>query len=116
MSSKKKSALVRESDEDLVFKSLAERTRRDILDFLMKTPKTTGEVCEHISHLDRCTVMLHLKVLEQADLILVRREGRVRWNHLNIDPIHGVYRRWIKSYTEQSAHYLTSLKEEIESR
>ncbi len=113
MSSRKKTA-PGETEEDRVFKALADGTRRGILDFLRERPRTTGDVCGHFPHLDRCTVMLHLKVLEQADLVMVRREGRFRWNHLNIDPIHAIYRRWIKAYAEPSAHLLARLKEEME--
>lgn len=101
--------------EDKIFKALADRTRRKILDFLRKKPRTTGEICNEIADLDRCTVMLHLKVLEEADLIMTRREGRFRWNHLNIDPIQGIYRRWIKQYAEPTAHLLSKLKESLES-
>ncbi|MES3038509.1 MAG: helix-turn-helix domain-containing protein [Bdellovibrionota bacterium] len=103
------------SQQDKIFKALADGTRRKVLDYLREKPRTTGEICDKIKHLDRCTVMLHLKVLEQADLIMVRREGRVRWNHLNIDPIQGIYRRWIKDYAEPSAHLLSRLKEELET-
>ena len=100
--------------QDRVFKALADKTRRRILDFLRDKPRTTGDICEKFDHLDRCTIMLHLKLLEKAELVLVRREGRFRWNHLNIDPIHGIYRRWIKQYAEPTADLLASLKMELE--
>ncbi len=58
--------------------------------------------------------MLHLRVLEQADLLFARREGRLRWNHLNIGPIQDIYGRWIKPYAEPTAHLLSMLKEELE--
>jgi DNA-binding transcriptional ArsR family regulator len=103
-----------EEKEDKIFKALADQTRRRILDLLRDKPRTTGEICERFGDLDRCTVMLHLKVLEKAELVLVRREGRFRWNHLNIDPIHAIYRRWIKHYAEPSAHLLVMLKQELE--
>ncbi len=114
MSSGKKKAEL-ESAQEKVFKAMADQTRREILDFLREKPRTTGEICTEIRELDRCTVMLHLRVLEQADLVIVRREGRVRWNHLNIDPIQQIYRRWIKAYAEPSAHLLSKLKEELEA-
>jgi len=100
--------------EDKIFKALADRTRRQILDFLRTKPRSTGEICDHIKDLDRCTVMLHLKVLEEADIVMVRREGRFRYNHLNIDPIQGIYRRWIKHYAEPTAHLLSQLKDDLE--
>lgn len=114
MSRPEKSA-VKIENEDKVFKAMADDTRRRILDFLREKPRTTGDVCIEIPNLDRCTVMLHLKVLENAGLVLVRREGRVRWNHLNIAPIQAIYRRWIKRYAEPSADLLFRLKEELES-
>ena len=101
--------------EDKIFKALADRTRRKILDFLREKPRTTGEICEEFKSLDRCTIMLHLRILEQTDLVMVRREGRFRWNHLNIDPIHGIYRRWIRRYAEPSVSFLTKLKEDLET-
>lgn len=112
--SRRKSEGSKKNEEDQIFKALADSTRRQILDFLREKPRVTGEICNRFPGLDRCTVMLHLKVLEQAELVLVRREGRLRWNHLNIDPIHSIYRRWIKSYAEPSAHLLARLKEELE--
>lgn len=102
-------------EQDKVFKALADKNRRRILDFLREKPRTTGEICEEINELDRCTVMLHLRTLEQADLVMVHREGRVRWNHLNIDPIQSIYRRWIKDYAEPSANFLARLKSDLET-
>ncbi len=100
--------------QDKIFKALADKTRRKILDILRAKPRTTGEICKSLSILDRCTVMLHLKVLEDADLVMVRREGKFRWNHLNIGPIHNIYSRWIKNYAEPSVHLLARLKEDLE--
>ena len=100
--------------QDRIFKALADSTRRKILDILHAKPRTTGDLCERFPDLDRCTVMLHLRILEEADLVIARKEGRFRWNHLNIDPIHGIYRRWIKKYAEPSANLLAKLKEDVE--
>lgn len=108
--SKKKS-----EEEDKIFKALSDRTRREILDILRDQPRTTGDVCGRFKDLDRCTVMLHLKILEDSDLVMVKREGRFRWNHLNIAPIHDIYRRWISQYSEPSAHLLSKLKDEVEN-
>jgi DNA-binding transcriptional ArsR family regulator len=102
-------------EQDKIFKALADKTRRKILDILRASPKTTGEICKSLSKLDRCTVMLHLRILEEADLVMVRREGKFRWNHLNIGPIHNIYSRWIKNYAEPSAHLLARLKEDLET-
>ena len=53
-----------ESDDDPIFKALAHRRRRDILDLLKEEPRTTGALCEAFPEMDRCTVMQHLRVLE----------------------------------------------------
>src|SRR5687767_14745195 len=87
------------TQDDLVFKALADSRRREILDLLKDAPRTTGDLCDHFADaLDRCTVMMHIGVLERAGLILAVREGRVRWNYLNVVPIQEIHERWISSY------------------
>jgi DNA-binding transcriptional ArsR family regulator len=112
MSSRKR--LDREA-EDLVYKALADRRRREILDLLRDRPKTTGELCVHFKHLDRCTVMQHLGVLEKAELIIVKREGRLRWNYINALPIKEIYDRWISRYASGAVELLARMKREMES-
>jgi DNA-binding transcriptional ArsR family regulator len=68
--------------DERVFKALADGRRRKILDLLKENAMTTGEICSRFRGLDRCTVMQHLAVLERADLIIVKREGRLRWNYI----------------------------------
>jgi DNA-binding transcriptional ArsR family regulator len=103
------------SDEsDRVFKALSAATRRDILDALKDRPQTTGELCARFPALDRCTVMQHLRVLEGADLVIVRREGRERWNHLNPLPINQIYDRWIGAYAGRAVEMLDRLKTDLE--
>jgi len=103
------------SDEsDRVFKALSAATRRDILDALKDKPRTTGELCDRFRALDRCTVMQHLKVLEGADLVIVKREGRERWNHLNPLPIKHIYDRWIGAYAGRAVEMLDRLKTDLE--
>ena len=111
-----KQAKVRESDakDDLVFKALSNSDRRRILDLIRESPKTTGDLCDAIAKMNRCTVMLHMKILEEAELIIVKREGRFRWNYLNIDPIQKVYSRWIKDYARPAAELLSRLKKQLE--
>jgi len=103
-----------ESMDDSVFKALANHSRRVLLDCLKEAPKTTGMLCEAMPALDRCTVMQHLKVLEDADLIVVRREGRERWNHLNALPIKRIHDRWISEYASHAASILDRLKNDLE--
>jgi DNA-binding transcriptional ArsR family regulator len=99
---------------ELVFKALANEVRREILDLLKAKPRTTGDLCSHFPDLDRCTVMQHLAVLEEADLVIVAREGRYRWNHLNVAPILAIYDRWISRYAASSARLLGRLKDDLE--
>jgi DNA-binding transcriptional ArsR family regulator len=103
-----------EERQERVFKALADATRRRILDLLRDQPRTTGDLCAAFPELDRCTVMQHLGVLEKADLIIVERDGRNRWNYLNIAPIREVYDRWISSYASPSVELLMRMKRGIE--
>jgi DNA-binding transcriptional ArsR family regulator len=100
--------------DDLIYKALAAPVRREILDALRDNPQTTGELCARVPHLNRCTVMQHLGVLEQADLVLVRRIGRVRWNYLNAIPIKRIHDRWIGPYAQKAVAMLDDLKTELE--
>jgi len=99
----------------LIFKALADHRRRQILDLLKQTPKTTGTLCDHFRKIDRCTVMQHLRVLEKAGLVIVKREGRRRWNYLNVVPIQEIYNRWISRYASSSAALLARMKREMEA-
>ncbi len=98
-----------EVELDAIFKALGDTRRRRILDLLKKGPRTTGDLCDQLSELDRCTVMQHLKVLEKAGLIFVRREGRTRWNHLNPAPMRKAFRRWIGVHAVDPAEALKKL-------
>ncbi len=102
-------------EDDRIFKALAAPVRRAILDALKDQPRTTGNLCADFPELDRCTVMQHLKVLEAADLVIVRREGRERWNHLNAIPIKRIHDRWIVPYAAKAADMLGRLKEDLEA-
>lgn len=102
-----------DSKDDLVFKALANGLRRQMLDVLKSAPQTTGMLCEQFANLDRCTVMQHLKVLEEAELVLVRREGRERWNHLNALPIQAIHDRWISQYADHAMSILSALQQEL---
>jgi DNA-binding transcriptional ArsR family regulator len=101
--------------DDLLFKALADGRRREILDLLKDAPRTTGELCRRFeASLDRCTVMQHLGVLERAELIIARREGRHRWNYLNAAPFKDIYDRWISSYAAPAMDLLARLKRDLE--
>ena len=101
--------------DDMIFKALADWRRRRILDLLKKAPRTTGALCERFAGaLDRCTVMQHLGVLERAGLVIVRREGRHRWNYLNVAPFKDIYDRWICGYAAEAITLLARLKRDLE--
>ena len=101
--------------DDRIFKALAAATRREILDLLRDNPQTTTALCARFPKLDRCTVMQHLCVLEDAELINVRREGRNRWNHLNPLPIKHIHDRWIGPHAMGAVASLDRLKNRLES-
>jgi DNA-binding transcriptional ArsR family regulator len=101
---------------DLVFKSLADPTRRALLDALRDAPRTTGELCSMHPEMSRFGVMSHLKVLEDAGLVLVERVGRTRWNHLNPVPFREVVTRWVRPMAEAPADELIRLRAAAEQR
>ncbi len=100
--------------QDLIFGALADARRRLILDLLRDEPRTTGQICAHLKKMNRCTVMQHLGVLERADLIFVKRAGRLRWNYLNPLPIKEIHDRWINRYATQAVSLLARMKREME--
>lgn len=100
--------------DNLIFKALADKKRRRILDLLRDQPRTTGEICGRFKRLDRCTVMQHLDVLEKAELILVQRKGRFRWNYVNAVPFKEIYERWISKYASHAVDFLARLKRDVE--
>jgi DNA-binding transcriptional ArsR family regulator len=101
--------------QERVFKALANAQRRRLLDLLKGERRTTGELCGRFPALDRCTVMQHLRVLERAGLIIVKREGRVRWNYLNAIPIKEISDRWINPYAVYAVDLLARVKRELEA-
>jgi DNA-binding transcriptional ArsR family regulator len=101
-------------EEDSIFKALANGTRRALLDALKERPQTTGQLCARFARIDRCTVMQHLSVLEAAGLIVVRREGRERWNHLDALPIKRIHDRWIGPYAARAVEVLGWVQADVE--
>ena len=97
-----------------IWKALADPTRRKILDLLKDEPCTTGELSDYFPDLSRYAVMKHLNVLVDAGLVIVRREGRERWNHLNAVPLQQMYERWLKPYKGEWASSLIKLKGQAE--
>ncbi len=104
------------TDDDRVFKALADPTRRFLLDLLFAREGQTLTELESAVEMTRYGVMKHLKVLEEADLVVTRRSGREKLHFLNAVPIRGVHDRWIDKYTERHAAALVDLKNELEDQ
>ena len=102
------------SDDDRVFKALADPTRRFLLDLLFKRDGRTLTELEAKLEMTRFGVMKHLRVLEDAGLVVTRRSGRKKLHFLNPVPIRMIYDRWIDKYTEPWAATLTGLKKKLE--
>ncbi len=101
-------------DDDRVFKALADSTRRHLLDRLFEREGLTLTELESELEMTRFGVMKHLRVLEEAGLIVHRRSGREKLHYLNPVPIRLIHDRWIDKYTERQVSALTELKEELE--
>jgi DNA-binding transcriptional ArsR family regulator len=103
------------TDDDRVFKALADPTRRFLLDLLFAREGQTLTELESAVEMTRYGVMKHLKVLEEAGLVVTRRSGREKLHFLNAVPIREVHDRWIDKYTERHVAALIDLKHELES-
>jgi DNA-binding transcriptional ArsR family regulator len=104
-----------EAEMERVWKALANPTRRRMLDVLYQGPRTTGELVELFPDLSRFAVMQHLRVLEDAELVIARRAGRRRYNHLNPVPIQQVYDRWVSRYMKPWTESLVGLRHQLET-
>jgi DNA-binding transcriptional ArsR family regulator len=99
---------------DAVFRALADPTRRGLLDQLFKRDgQTLGALAKRLT-MTRFGVMKHLKVLEEAGLVVTRRRGREKLHFLNPVPIRRIHDRWIDKYTQPWAAMLSGLKRDIE--
>ena len=103
-------------DLDTVFKALANPVRRAICDELKLRPLTTKQLSACFPDFDRTTVMLHLRVLEQAGLVVPVRKGRERFNYLDAMPIQAIHERWIGPHAARAAAGLARLKGDLESQ
>jgi uncharacterized protein YndB with AHSA1/START domain len=99
---------------DMVFRALADPTRRSLLDELYRADGQTLSALEQRLPMTRFGVMKHLKVLEQANLVVTKRRGREKLHFLNPVPIRLVHDRWVSKYAEPWAAALTGLKRSIE--
>jgi uncharacterized protein YndB with AHSA1/START domain/DNA-binding transcriptional ArsR family regulator len=103
-------------DVDLVFRALADPTRRALLDELFAEDGQTLVALTARHDMTRIAVAKHLKILEEAGLVVARRQGREKLHYLNPIPIRQLYDRWVSKYTEAWAAGLVGLKEELEAR
>jgi DNA-binding transcriptional ArsR family regulator len=102
--------------DDLVFKALADPTRRFLLDLLFARDGQTLTELESRLEMTRFGVMKHLRVLEDASLVVTRRSGREKLHFLNPVPIRLIHNRWIHKYAERQVTALAELKAELEAK
>ena len=103
------------ADDDLVFRALADPTRRLLLDRLFERDgRTLGELEAEVPALSRFGVMKHLATLEQAGLVVTRRDGRHKRHYLNPVPIRLISDRWIDKYRARQLDVLIDLKNRLE--
>ncbi len=105
-----------DGSDDRVFKALADPTRRFLLDLLFARDGRTLTELESELEMTRFGVMKHLRVLEEAGLVVPRRSGREKLHFLNPVPIREIHDRWIDKYTERRASALVELKKELEDQ
>jgi DNA-binding transcriptional ArsR family regulator len=103
-------------NDDSVFKALADPTRRHLLDQLFERGGRTLTELESELDMTRFGVMKHLRILEEAGLVTVRRVGREKHHFLNPVPIRLIHDRWIEKYTGHHAGALADLKRDLEAR
>lgn len=98
-----------------MFKALADAGRRQLLDALRdRNGQTLGELCEQLPALTRQGVTKHLRLLEEAGLVVTLRRGRQKYHYLNPVPINEIAERWIKNYEVDKLRALSALKAALE--
>jgi DNA-binding transcriptional ArsR family regulator len=100
---------------DLLFKALADPSRRKLLDRLYANDgQTLGELCEHLD-MTRQSVTQHLELLEAANLLATRWRGREKLHFLNPVPLQSIYERWLSKFEKPRLRALQELKRRLES-
>ncbi|MFG1608789.1 ArsR/SmtB family transcription factor [Actinoplanes sp. NPDC049265] len=102
------------TDDDRVFKALADPSRRFLLDLLFQRDGRTLTELESELEMTRFGVAKHLRVLQDAGLVVTRRSGREKLHFLNTVPIRLIHDRWIDKYTERQVTALVDLKNALE--
>jgi DNA-binding transcriptional ArsR family regulator len=105
------------TDDDDVFKALADGGRRQLLDSLFdRDGRTLGELCDVLPAMTRFGVMKHLAVLEDAKLVVTEKAGRTKLHYLNPVPIQEIHERWISKYAAPTVAAMVGLRSQLESR
>lgn len=116
MSAARRRAPDAEPEQDaLVWKALADPTRRALLDRLRGGPATAGELAAGFA-MSRFGVRKHVAQLVEAGLVLVEERGRERWHRLNPAPIRAISQRWIRPFEEAASDHVLDLKRRAERR
>src|SRR6202008_4153852 len=101
-------------DDDAVFRALADASRRKLLDRLhRKNGQTLGELCEGLD-MSRQAVTKHLAILEEANLVATRKQGREKLHFINPVPINDIAERWIGKFERPRLRALADLKKALE--
>ena len=101
-------------DADLLFKALADPSRRKLLDLLhAHDGRTLNELCDHLD-MTRQGVTQHMAVLEAANLVATVRRGREKLHFLNPVPLQAIYERWIAKFEKPRLKALQNLKRRLE--
>ena len=103
-------------DADVLFKALADPSRRKLLDLLhAHDGRTLNDLCEHLD-MTRQGVTQHLDLLEEANLVATARRGREKLHFLNPVPLQEIYERWIGKYERHRLQALSDLKKGLERK
>jgi len=103
-----------QSDDDAVFRALADASRRELLDRLhAESGQTLGELCQGMG-MTRQAVTKHLAILEEANLVSWQRHGREKRHFVNPVPIHAIAERWIRKFEQPRLEALSELKRRLE--
>lgn len=104
-----------DSESESIWKVLAHDARRAILDGLRDGPRTTGEITADFPDVSRWSVMQHLRLMERADVVYRRRDGRNTYYFINPAPIQEIYDRWICRYMQPWTEQLLQIKNRTEN-
>ena len=101
--------------DDAVFRALAGKSRRELLDRLhAENGQTLGELCEGLA-MTRQAVTKHLGILEEANLVATKRQGREKLHFINPVPINEIAERWIGKFERHRLQALSDMKKALES-